>query len=54
MEHQATADYVVAIQKLCAAGLAELAGLHFLQRAQVSRSLPSTALSWQPVKGSII
>jgi len=36
---QATAEYVDAIQKLCAAGLAEMAGIHFLQQAQVWREI---------------
>lgn len=36
---QATAEYVDAIQKLCAAGLAEMAGIHFLQQAQVWRDI---------------
>ena len=38
---QAAAEYAAAIQKLCAAGLAELAGIHFLERAKVSKKSTS-------------
>ena len=36
--HQAAAANAAAIQELCAAGMAELAGVHFLARAQARKA----------------
>ncbi|KAK9907618.1 hypothetical protein WJX75_007065 [Coccomyxa subellipsoidea] len=46
-EQQATAELTSAIQKLCAAGLAELAGFHFLQRAQDTVQDPHIKHFWE-------